>query len=157
MFTAPVLSYDVEVPHGVRRNGMHRDTVQDPVCGMRLERDDAVASSEWLGRRYHFCSSVCQRSFDADPGTHAAEGLETASARSVRVPLVGVACAAGDRLPLERGLLRVPGVLEAYVNPVDEAAYLTVDPARFRIQALEAAVERLGARGVVRGVRGARG
>lgn len=69
--------------------------------------------------------------------------------RRVRMPLVGLACAAGDRLPLERGLSEVSGVLDVYLNPVDEAAYLTVDPARFRLDEARAVAERFGARTVV--------
>jgi len=131
-----------------------RDAVQDPVCGMRLERADAAASSEWLGQRHYFCSETCRRSFDANPGRYLERESGTAGRRSVRIPFVGLACAAGDRLPLERRLSRVPGVLDAYVNPVDEAAYLTVDPERFRLEDAEAAIERLGGRAV--GVRSER-
>lgn len=128
---------------------MKRDTVQDAVCGMRLARADAAAVAEWLGRRHHFCSDACRRSFEADPRRYVEPRDEGTERRSVRIPLVGLACAAGDRLPLERGLSAVAGVLDVYVNPVDEAAYLTVDPAYFRIGEARAVVERFGARAIV--------
>lgn len=63
----------------------------------------------------------------------------------LRIPVVGLPCAAGDRLPVERALMRVPGVVEAYLNPADESAYLTIDETRFRLQSAVEAIERLGA------------
>ena len=39
----------------------------DPICGMRIDPDDAVASAERDGRRYWFCSDMCRAAFDADP------------------------------------------------------------------------------------------
>lgn len=68
--------------------------------------------------------------------------------RTVRLPLFGLPCAAGDRLPLERALSRLPGVIAAYVNPVTESAHLTVDPEAFDIQGAAGTIERFGARTV---------
>lgn len=44
--------------------------VVDPVCGMRIEDDDAVAAVEHEGRTYHFCSEACRDAFVADPGAY---------------------------------------------------------------------------------------
>jgi adenylate cyclase len=41
--------------------------VTDPVCGMRIDPDDAVASAEHEGQRYWFCSVACRDTFAADP------------------------------------------------------------------------------------------
>ena len=41
--------------------------VTDPVCGMRIDPDDAVATAEHDGQRYWFCSEVCRDSFVTDP------------------------------------------------------------------------------------------
>ncbi len=51
----------------------------------------------------------------------------------VRIAVIGLACAGGDSPALERALTRVAGVQEAYVNPITESAYLTVDEAGFRM------------------------
>jgi len=40
---------------------------QDPVCGMEVSDEDAVASSEFDGETYYFCSQSCKRQFDQDP------------------------------------------------------------------------------------------
>ncbi len=45
--------------------------VKDPVCGMMIEPDDAVASSEHEGTTYFFCSQDCKEEFDQDPGSYA--------------------------------------------------------------------------------------
>jgi P-type Cu+ transporter len=41
--------------------------VEDPVCGMRLDPDDAAATAEHDGRMYYFCSQTCHDAFIADP------------------------------------------------------------------------------------------
>jgi adenylate cyclase len=41
--------------------------VTDPVCGMRIDPDDAVATAEHEGQRYWFCSEACRDAFAADP------------------------------------------------------------------------------------------
>lgn len=36
----------------------------DPVCGMSIERDKAVATLDHGGRTYYFCSVGCRREFE---------------------------------------------------------------------------------------------
>ena len=42
------------------------DTVTDPVCGMQINQQDAVASEEHDGHTFYFCSQACHRAFLAD-------------------------------------------------------------------------------------------
>lgn len=42
----------------------------DPVCGMRLDPDDAAATAEYDGETYYFCSEVCRDAFEADPAAY---------------------------------------------------------------------------------------
>jgi YHS domain-containing protein len=39
----------------------------DPVCGTKVDELAAVGQSEYLGRRYYFCSESCKRKFDQRP------------------------------------------------------------------------------------------
>jgi len=39
----------------------------DPVCGMRVDTDDAAATDEYEGKTYYFCSQACRDAFRADP------------------------------------------------------------------------------------------
>jgi Cu+-exporting ATPase len=39
----------------------------DPVCGMRVDTEDAIASAEYDGETYYFCSEACHEAFVADP------------------------------------------------------------------------------------------
>jgi hypothetical protein len=41
-------------------------TVQDPVCGMEIEPDEADYSAEHDGQTYYFCSKSCKDSFDPE-------------------------------------------------------------------------------------------
>ena len=45
--------------------------VTDPVCGMRIDPDDAVAEAEHEGETYYFCSETCRDAFAADPASYA--------------------------------------------------------------------------------------
>ena len=42
--------------------------VIDPVCGMRIDPDDAVTDVEHGATTYFFCSEACRNVFVADPG-----------------------------------------------------------------------------------------
>lgn len=42
-------------------------TVKDPVCGMDIDPNSAVGTSEYKGQTYYFCSPGCKKSFDKDP------------------------------------------------------------------------------------------
>jgi P-type Cu+ transporter len=44
--------------------------VTDPVCGMRIDPDDAAATAEYEGKMYYFCSQVCHDAFVADPESY---------------------------------------------------------------------------------------
>lgn len=48
--------------------------VKDPVCGMMIDEKDAVATSDYQGVRYHFCSKDCKVEFDENPNEYARVG-----------------------------------------------------------------------------------
>ena len=66
--------------------------------------------------------------------------------QSVRIPVFGLTCGAGDMSTVERALSRTRGVLEAYGNPATEAAYVTYDPALVTIAELRRAIGQAGYR-----------
>jgi Cu+-exporting ATPase len=45
--------------------------VTDPVCGMRIDAGEAVATAEYEGKTYYFCSQICHDAFMADPESYA--------------------------------------------------------------------------------------
>ena len=45
--------------------------VKDPVCGMTVEQQDAVATSDYKGKTYYFCSEDCKVTFDDSPEDYA--------------------------------------------------------------------------------------
>jgi Cu+-exporting ATPase len=45
--------------------------VTDPVCGMRIDPDDAAASAQYEDKTYYFCSQACRDAFVADPASYA--------------------------------------------------------------------------------------
>ena len=46
--------------------------ITDPVCGMRIDTEDAAAAAEHEGKTYHFCSEACRDAFLADPASYGA-------------------------------------------------------------------------------------
>ena len=53
------------------------DIELDPVCGMKVELDDALEHSlslEFEGRQYMFCGPVCRQRFERSPKRYAAAG-----------------------------------------------------------------------------------
>jgi P-type Cu+ transporter len=44
--------------------------VEDPVCGMRIDPDDAAGTAEYGGKLYYFCSETCHDAFVANPATY---------------------------------------------------------------------------------------
>lgn len=45
--------------------------VKDPVCHMELNEKDAAGKAEYQGQTYYFCSSNCQKTFEAQPDKYA--------------------------------------------------------------------------------------
>lgn len=41
--------------------------VRDPVCGMRIESEEAVATAEHENETYYFCAEGCRKAFEEDP------------------------------------------------------------------------------------------
>ncbi|MEP7174902.1 MAG: YHS domain-containing protein [Gemmatimonadales bacterium] len=46
-------------------------SAKDPVCGMVIETADAVATADYKGKTYYFCSTDCKTEFDANPDDYA--------------------------------------------------------------------------------------
>ncbi|HEX6262583.1 MAG TPA: YHS domain-containing protein [Actinomycetota bacterium] len=44
--------------------------VTDPVCGMRIDPEDAAATAEHEGTTYSFCSEACHEAFVEDPESY---------------------------------------------------------------------------------------
>jgi YHS domain-containing protein len=42
----------------------------DPVCGMKVDKQNPRGTFEYEGRTYYFCSPGCERSFGKDPQTY---------------------------------------------------------------------------------------
>jgi Cu+-exporting ATPase len=42
----------------------------DPVCGMRIDSDEAVGTIEHGGKTFYFCSQACYDAFAANPTSY---------------------------------------------------------------------------------------
>lgn len=39
----------------------------DPVCGMKIRKSRAAATSRYGGRAFYFCHRACKEAFDEEP------------------------------------------------------------------------------------------
>ena len=44
--------------------------VQDPVCGMTIERETGAGKTTIAGETFYFCSTECLRQFEANPSAY---------------------------------------------------------------------------------------
>src|ERR1041385_8439525 len=54
--------------------------VRDPVCGMTIDSEKAIAHARFGGETYYFCSTECHRAFEADPARFSAAASRSAAA-----------------------------------------------------------------------------
>ncbi len=62
----------------------------------------------------------------------------------ITLPIYNLSCGGGGSLTVERVLARTPGVVEVYVNPATEMAYIRYDPALCDPEQLTAVIKRAG-------------
>lgn len=75
--------------------------VQDPVCGMMLEPDQAAARATRNGETLYFCSTECEGAFQQDPDRYGMERHEppfTTSEGGMTAPKFGSAGSGGAEL-----------------------------------------------------------
>ncbi|MBK6431194.1 HAD-IC family P-type ATPase [Candidatus Amarolinea dominans] len=136
--------------------------VKDPVCGMDIEPQDAVASRAHMGQTFYFCSPKCVEKFDADPHRYA---QATLAATETPLPVGSATTGFNPALPLVRvelpvlGLKReqdgqavaaavagVSGVRSAHANIGASVVTVEYDPQRATTAALAAALRPAGFR-----------
>jgi Cu+-exporting ATPase len=69
--------HHADAPDSSHAGTDRHDSVQDPVCGMKVAPATAAGSFEHDGRTYYFCSRHCLEKFWSDPGRFTAEGAVT--------------------------------------------------------------------------------
>ncbi len=54
-------------PPGKKGEGKMHHKAIDPVCGMKIKKSQAAATSEYQGKTYYFCNFNCKKAFDQEP------------------------------------------------------------------------------------------
>ncbi len=136
-------------------------TVTDPVCGMKVDPQNAAATREHQGETFYFCSDQCALTFDDNPDKYAASAQavddkplagsittgfnpELALA-SVNIPVVGIDCVSCIET-IERAIESVPGVRKATVSLASEIAAVEYDPQQATLLDLVNAIHSTGYR-----------
>lgn len=133
---------------------------QDPVCGMRVEKETAAGMSTFQGKDYFFCSLQCKKEFDNDPEKYlkAEPSTDTsihgssydikaeskgASEERIDLPITGMSCAS-CATTIQDGLSALPGVSKAAVNLSTSRATVFYDPRETGVGDLVSAVHKRG-------------
>jgi Cu+-exporting ATPase len=125
---------------------------KDVICGMDVDENKAAGVSEFRGKKYYFCSTVCKQKFDETPeayiksdegdvdeggdrgkqltgeeeGSHEHKQSKPILAR-IDLPILGMRCAACSTT-VEKGLSGLDGVDKANVNLATNLATVVYDP-----------------------------
>lgn len=59
-----------QVEHTHHAQDKKEEMVVDPVCGMKLKKEDAKATYEHNGKTYYFCMEECRDKFVKEPGKY---------------------------------------------------------------------------------------
>jgi Cu+-exporting ATPase len=49
------------------------DKITDPVCGMSINPNEALAQTNYRGQTYYFCSQECKEKFEKQPEKYTAQ------------------------------------------------------------------------------------
>jgi len=62
----------------------------------------------------------------------------------ITLPIYNLGCGGGGALAIEHALMKAPGVMQAYVNPLTEMVYIMYDPAAANPEQLAGVIDRIG-------------
>ncbi len=112
---------------------------KDPVCGMDVAPESAVATAEYRGKTYYFCNPRCKESFEKEPERYLKEEEEEEGEQPppsvspkkavITLDIRGMSCASCAS-KIEKALSAIDGVSRAEVNFAMERATLWFDPSR---------------------------
>ncbi|NIN01048.1 MAG: heavy metal translocating P-type ATPase [candidate division Zixibacteria bacterium] len=130
--------------------------LRDPVCGMEVEKEQAVGRSVYNGKEYYFCSKVCKERFDQAPKKYVqskvdsrTEALqpggqaEVKTTERVDLPIVGMTCASCAQT-IQKGLSGLQGVQKASVNFATSRATIAYDPGQITSHDFISAIRKSG-------------
>lgn len=121
-------------------------TAVDPICGMTISPEAAVATRTSAGETHYFCSEHCVRAFDAAHTRSVTTGVSASSGlQRIELPLEPIESHQGAQV-LGQQLTLLPGVQTAQVNPTTSVVQLTFDPGRTTIATLVERIHTLGYR-----------
>src|SRR5512139_2437418 len=122
---------------------------KDPVCGMDIDPQSAIATCQHMGQTFYFCSQNCVDQFDADPHRYALAGSITTGynpavpVARLELPIIGLK-KTNRAQALEDALQAIPGVHAARINVGASAVQIDYDAPSVTIDALSKAVTSAG-------------
>ncbi len=127
--------------------------VKDPVCGMFIDAESAVATYRYRGKDYYFCNKMCYERFKQAPEKYLSQKQDEPEdipkpklilqTEQTKLKVGGMSCAA-CAATVERVLNRQPGVASAHVNLATESASVSFDPSRINREGLIRMIESTG-------------
>ena len=133
----------------------------DPVCGMQVDEQSAVAQSVFKDKTYFFCARSCKNKFEQSPQEFLDQTFQPVTVQPINrlhskhvkdqiaelnrldLPVSGMSCASCVAR-IEKGLLKIPGVTEAKVNFAAEKAVIEYDSSEVKPSYLASKINELG-------------
>jgi P-type Cu+ transporter len=119
-------------------------TVQDPICGMTLDPEQAYASRVQGSETFSFCSERCVKQFDRDHAASATTGVSDGGPlRRIELPVTGHN-GGPFAAHLEEQLKVLPGIAQATANSKTHVVSIIYDPKQTSITAIATRIRRAG-------------
>jgi Cu+-exporting ATPase len=135
---------------------------KDLVCGMEVKESEAAAVSEYLGKKYFFCSEYCQKEFDQNPEKYISASKQPAESpgagkieqdpgkkagspaqERVDLPIRGMSCAS-CAANIQKNLAFLPGVDKANVNFATSRATVLFNPQLVKPRQFISTIRKIG-------------
>jgi Cu+-exporting ATPase len=130
--------------------------IEDLVCGMKVRKEGAVATSNYGGKTYYFCSKNCKEKFDQNPEKYIKretdlkpEAEKTSSEAKVQkleridLPIVGMSCASCAQT-IEKSLSELKGIDKTSVNLATSKTTVSYDPQQAKVEDFISAIRKSG-------------
>jgi Cu+-exporting ATPase len=135
---------------------------KDLVCGMEVKESAAAAVSEYLGKKYFFCSEYCKKEFDQNPEKYISASKQPAESpgagkiekdadkkagspaqERVDLPIRGMSCAS-CAANIQKNLAFLPGVDKANVNFATSRATVLFNPQLVKPREFISTIRKIG-------------
>jgi Cu+-exporting ATPase len=130
--------------------------VRDPVCGMEIKPEEAIATRKLDGKEFYFCSESCIKKFDANPHQYIQNSSRPAGSANtgfnpnsaslqIELPIIGFAKEGQPgRALIHSAFNKMAGIERVVANPIEEVVMVEYDPKAIQIMDIVNTIKKTG-------------